>query len=185
VKVYFGSRPLDAALAAQKLLPVRALTSAPEEKIFERRAPWADAALKEDRIAFLFRYEIFPETVLRFRGEWQDQGRAMRAGDTIAQEAAMPPVSWGARLVFGARVTEIKRTPREATFSYCTLTSHAETGVNTFGLHLENGDIVARVLSRAEPGNPLMRLAGPVVMAYADWCKKKAVESILSRYLNG
>lgn len=185
MRVYFGPRSLEAELAAQKLLPVRTLTSDPKELVFERRAPWSAAALEDDRIAFLFRYEIFPEAVLRFRGEWQEAGRAMRAGDTIAQEAAMPPVSWGARLAFGARVTEVKRSPREASFSYATLSSHAETGVNTFGLHLEHGEVVARVLSRAEPGNPIMRLATPVVMAYADWCKERAVENMLGRFLNG
>lgn len=185
MKVYFGRRPLAAELAAQKLLLIRALVSDPQEKVFERRSPWAAAVLDEDRSAFLFRYEIFPDAVLRFRGEWQDENRVMREGDTIAQEAAMPPVSWGARLAFGARVTEIKRAAREASFSYSTLSSHAETGVNTFGLHLEDGEVVARVRSRAEPGNPLMRLAGPAVLAYADWCKKKAVESMLNRFLNG
>lgn len=168
MKIYLGSRPLEPELEGQKLLAIRPLTSPCTEKIFERRAACPFPTLEASRTAFLFRYEVFPERVLRFRGEWQREGRAMREGDTIVQEAAVPPFPWGARLLFGARVTEVRRKPDAASFSYATLESHAETGVNTFGLSLENGQVIARIGSRAEPGNPLMRLAGPIVMGYAD-----------------
>ena len=151
--------------------------------MFERRAPWP-GSLEPARTAFLFRYEVFPERVLRYWGEWQAEGRSMRAGDTIVQEAAMPPLAWGARLLFGARVTDVTNNSSEASFSYATLESHAETGVNTFGLRLENGQVVARVTSRAEPGNALMRMAGPVVMRYADWCKETAVDLMLRSFLS-
>ncbi len=183
MKVYFGSRPLEPELAGQKLLAIRPLISSIEEIIFERRAPCTLRALEPARTEFLFRYEIFPENILRAWGEWQGESRSMRPGDTIVQEAAMPPFPWGARLLFGARVTEVIRSPIAALFSYATLSSHAETGVNTFGLRLDKGEIVAWISSRAEPGNPLMRLAGPFVMRYADWCKEQAVELMLQRFL--
>jgi hypothetical protein len=183
MRVYLGRRALEPELGAQKLLPIRRLTRPLEEQVFERRAPWTGRSLDDDRTAFLFRYEVFPERVLRFYGEWQNEGRSMREGDTIVQEASMPPAAWGARLLFGARVTEVKRGPAEVSFSYATLASHAETGVNTFGFRLEEGRIVARITSQAEPGNALMRLAGPVVMRYADWCKEAAAELMLRRFL--
>lgn len=183
MRVYLRPRPLEPELAGQKLLAIRPLVSDVEELLFERRAPCALTSLENARTDFLFRYEIFPENVLRAWGEWRAEGRPMRPGDTIVQEAAMPPFPWGARLLFGARVTEVIRSPIAALFSYSTLTSHAETGVNTFGLRLENKEIVAWISSRAEPGNPLMHLAGPVVMRYADWCKEQAVELMLQRFL--
>jgi len=183
VRVYLGRRALESELDGQKRLPIRRLTRHFEEKVFERRAPRAGLALDDERTAFLFRYEVFPQRVLRFYGEWQGEGRSMREGDTIVQEAAMPPFNWGARLLFGARVTEIKRGPDEVSFSYATLESHAETGVNTFGFRLEGGQVVARITSRAEPGNTLMRLAGPAVMRYADWCKAVAADLMLRRFL--
>lgn len=182
MRVYLGSRSLGPELEGQKRLAIRPLASSLEELRFERRAACALPSLGE-HADFLFRYEIFPEHILRFWGEWQGEGRAMRAGDTIVQEAAMPPIPWGARLLFGARVTEVSRSPQSASFSYATLTSHAETGVNTFGLKLEGGEAVAWITSRAEPGNPLMRLAAPVVMRYADWCKEQAVTRMLERFL--
>jgi len=183
MRVYLGSRSLEPELAAQKALAIRPLVSDVEELVFERRAPFALSSLEPKHTDFLFRYEIFPENILRAWGEWRGEGRAMRPGDTIVQEAAMPPFPWGARLLFGARVTETIRSPIAALFSYATLTSHAETGVNTFGLRLDKGEIVAWISSRAEPGNPLMRLAGPVVMRYADWSKEKAVDQMLRRFL--
>lgn len=185
MRVYFGSRRLEPELAAQKRLPIRPLASSVEEIVFERRAPCPLPALDAARTEFLFRYEIFPESILRSWGEWQGGGRSMREGDTIVQEAAVPPFPWGARLLFGARVTAVRREPAAASFSYATLTSHAETGVNTFGLRLEAGSVVAWIGSQAEPGPPLMRLAGPVVMGYADWCKERAVDRMLSRFLEG
>lgn len=184
MKIYLGRRALESELGAQKLLRIRALGGPLEEQVFERRAPWPGRVLDDERTAFLFRYEVFPERILRYWGEWQSQGRGMREGDTIVQEAAMPPAAWGVRLLFGARVTEIKRGPAEVSFSYATLESHAETGINTFGFRLEDGQVVARITSQAEPGNALMRLAGPAVMRYADWCKEVAADLMLRRFLD-
>lgn len=184
MRVYLGPRPLEPELEGQKRLAIRPLASTLEEIVFERRAPCAVSSLGR-RADFVFRYEIFPEHILRYWGEWQGQARAMRAGDTIVQEAAMPPRPWGVRLLFGARVTEASLSPLSVSFSYATLTSHAETGVNTFGLKLEGGEAVAWISSRAEPGNALMRLAGPAVMRYADWCKEQAVARMLERFLDG
>lgn len=182
MRVYLGPRPLEPELERQKRLAIRPLASSLEELVFERRAPCALSSLGQ-RADFIFRYEIFPEHILRSWGEWQGEGRAMRAGDTIVQEAAMPPVPWGVRLLFGARVTEVSRSPLSVSFTYATLTSHAETGVNAFGLRLEGGEAIAWITSQAEPGNALMRLAGPVVMRYADWCKEQAVTRMLERFV--
>lgn len=184
MRAYLRPRALEPELEGQKRLAVRPPASSLEELRFERRAPCALPSLGE-RADFVFRYEIFPEHILRYWGEWQGEERLMRVGDTIVQEAAVPPLPWGVRMLFGARVTEVSRSPLSVSFSYSTLTSHAETGVNSFGLKLSGGDAVAWISSRAEPGNPLMRLAGPVVMRYADWCKERAVARMLERFLAG
>jgi len=182
MRIYLGPRALEPELEGQKLLAVRPPASSLEELRFERRAPCALSSLGE-QADFVFRYEIFPDYILRYWGEWQGAGRSMRVGDTIVQEAAVPPVPWGVRLLFGARVTEVSRSPLSVSFTYATLTSHAETGVNSFGLELSGGEAVAWITSRAEPGHPLMLLAGPVVMRYADWCKEQAVTRMLARFL--
>ena len=184
MRVYLGPRPLEPELEGQKRLAIRPLASNLEELVFERRAQCSWPSLGE-RADFVFRYEIFPERILRSWGEWRGEGRDMRAGDTIVQEAMVPPFPWGVRMLFGARVTEVICSLLSVSFSYATLTSHAETGVNSFGLRLEGGEAVAWSTSRAEPGNALMRLAGPVVMRYADWCKEQAVARMLERFLDG
>ena len=105
MQFYLGSRSLEPELKFQKILAIRPLASPLEEIVFERRAPCPVATLEPARTEFLFRYEIFPENILRAWGQWQAESREMRPGDTVVQEAAMPPVPWGARLLFGARVT--------------------------------------------------------------------------------
>lgn len=83
--------------------------------------------LRESDLGFLFRYEVFPLSILKFFGEWQLEDREMRVGDTIVQQAQIPPAC-GVHLVFGARVVSVERGAQHAGFSYGTLEGHPETG---------------------------------------------------------
>ena len=181
MRIYLGNRDLEPELEGQKRLAVRELSRPREELVVEKTAPYEGPLFP--RADFLLRYDVFPPKMLRAYGQWQAEGRElMKPGDTIVQEAAMPPFSWGARLLFGARVTDVTRTESEVSFTYKTLESHAETGINTFALRLIPGRVLARVTSRAEPGRWSMKLAGPVVMTYADWCKDVAARRMLALF---
>src|SRR5438128_1667684 len=55
-----------------------------------QRAP---SSLKELDLSFFWHYEVFPTNILTFFGRWQMERRSMQVGDTILQQAYLPPIS--------------------------------------------------------------------------------------------
>lgn len=151
------------------------------ETIFRNRVPTARRDLYACELGFLFRYEIFPPSLLRFFGEWQLEGRDMRAGDTIVQQAHVPP-GLGFRLLFGVRMLTVFRDALRAGFSYGTLEGHPETGVNEFSLSVAEGFLTARVRTLAAPGLALSRALGPFfTKPFVAFCNRQALARMVTQ----
>jgi hypothetical protein len=168
----FKARPLsfhDLGSLPSRLLPGR------------RLAPARD--LRKCNLAFLFAYDIFPPAILKFFGEWQLEGREMREGDVIVQQAQVPP-GWGARLIFGVRVIRVYWEETQAGFIYGTLAGHPETGTNEFSLSISHGGIAAAVQTVAAPALPLTRLLAPVFTnRYITFCNRQALQRMETSFL--
>ena len=100
------------------------------------------STLEGCHLNFLLRYDVFPSSVLNFFGEWQRESRLMRAGDVIIQQANLPPVKWGLKLLFGVRVLSVEQTDTRVAFTYGTLEGHPEMGTNEFSFSLAGDQIV-------------------------------------------
>lgn len=139
--------------------------------------------LRECDLGFLFRYEVFPPSILKFFGEWQREDREMRVGDTIVQQAQIPPAC-GVHLVFGVRVVNVEHGAQHAGFSYGTLRGHPETGVNAFSIARVKGGIDAIVRTTAVPGLPLSRfLARVFTNQYVIWCNRRALARMAREFV--
>lgn len=138
--------------------------------------------LRECDLRFLFCYDVFPPAILKFFGEWQLEDREMRVGDTIVQQAQIPPAR-GIHLVFGVRVVNVERTAEHAGFSYGTLREHPETGTNAFSFaHVERG-IDAVIRTAAVPALWLSRsLAHVFTNRYVTWCNRQAFARMTAQF---
>lgn len=138
--------------------------------------------LRQCKLEFLFAYDIFPLAILSFLGEWQLEGRSMREGDVIVQQAQVPP-RWGVRLVFGVRVLSVYCEKTRAGFSYGTLIGHPETGMNEFSFVVIDAGIVASVHTVAAPALPLPRLLAPVFTnRYIAFCNQQALRRMEEKF---
>lgn len=153
------------------------------ERTIKSRIPDDTRNLETSDLGFLFRYEVFPPTILKFHGEWQLAGREMRVGDVIVQQAQVPP-GWGVRLVFGVRVLSVYREETRAGFSYGTLAGHPETGTNEFSFSVIGGGILAAVKTVAAPALPLTRLLAPIFThRYIAFCNRQALQRMEEKFL--
>ncbi len=155
----------------------------PEVRL-EKPVPTARRDLRECDLDFMFRYDIFPPDILQFLGEWELDGREMRVGDTIVQQAQVPP-GRGLYLLFAVRVLAVYRDERRAGFSYGTLLGHPESGVNEFSFRATTAEIAATVRTLAAPGLALSRLLAPVfTRPYVAFCNRRALEHMVTTFLS-
>ena len=106
----------------------------------------------------------------------------MRVGDTIVQQAQIPPAC-GIHFVFGVRVVSVERAAHHAGFSYGTLRGHPETGINAFSFVHADAGIDAVIRTRAKPGLPLSRfLARVFTNRYVIWCNRRALAQMAARF---
>ncbi|MGH7231928.1 MAG: DUF1990 family protein [Nitrospiraceae bacterium] len=127
--------------------------------------------LEERDLDFFFHYDIFPPAILKFFGEWQLHHRAMKVGDVIVQQAHVPPVSIGLKLLFGVRVLSVYRSSEMAGFRYGTLMGHPETGTNEFSFSVDETSLFAAIRTVAMPGLLLSCILAPVfTKAYVAYC---------------
>ena len=134
--------------------------------------------LRELDTRFLFDYRIFPPKILTYLGEWQIQKRPMRVGDTIVQQAAIPPFkNFSQKIIFGVRVNEIINEPDRLGFSYETLEGHVERGISTFTIERSEGArVIFKIHTFSQPGNFLTRLLGPIFsVPYQTYCTRQAL----------
>ena len=131
---------------------------------------------------FLFAYEVFPRSILKFFGEWQLENRAMCAGDVIVQQAQVPP-AWGVYLVFGVRVLSVHREETQAGFSYGTLAGHPEIGTNEFSFSLVKGNVIAAVRTVAKPVLPLGLVLAPLfINRFIAFCNGQALRRMEQKF---
>jgi hypothetical protein len=142
-------------------------------------------SFEEPDTSVLFDYCIFPEFILSALPQWSAEGRKMEPGDTILQQAYLPPLKrFSLKALFGVRICAIIDEPERKGFSYETLEGHVECGISTFTLERRNGKPVFVIHTFSRPGNPLMRLVGFLAVPYQAFCTKAAGKHV-QRQLSG
>ena len=129
---------------------------------------------------FFFDYKIFPDNILIFKTEWNLDNRKMKIGDTIVQQAFLPPIkSFSQKVIFGVRISEIINEENRKGFSYETIEGHVEKGISIFTIESESNKLKFKIHTFSEPGNILTKIVGPIItIPYQKYCTKKALESV-------
>jgi len=140
-------------------------------------------SLNEIDLTFFFNYVIFPENIMSFKTQWNDENREMKIGDTIAQQAFIPPIiKFSQKIVFGVRISETINEPNRKGYSYETLEGHVEKGISTFTIEEINNKIIFQIHTFSKPGNILTQMVGPIIsVPYQTFCTKKALKNVKRR----
>ena len=108
----------------------------------------------------------------------------MQSGDTIVQQACLPPWPLSLKCVFGVRVVETFRSPTRVGFRYGTLVGHAETGESAFFFEQSGSQLEAVIHTNSLPGLWVSRLAGPFfTFPYQRYCAQQALLRMQSGFL--
>lgn len=151
--------------------------------VFRREVPTTRRDLLSCDLRFLFGYDVFPPSMIKFAADWQLDGREMRVGDTIALQTQVPP-GFGFYLVFGVRIVAMRHAAGCASFTYGTLRGHPETGINAFSFRVTKDGVVAGVETTAKPGLPLSRLLARVFTnRYVLLCNRRAAERMVEKFV--
>ena len=123
-----------------------------------------EKTLGQINLDFLFDYKIFPPNILTFMTQWGQEKRKMKIGDTILQQAFIPPTkTFSQKIIFGVRVNNIIDETDRKGFSYVTIEGHVEKGESTFTIEKGDGGLIFKIKTFSEPGNLLTKLVGPVL----------------------
>lgn len=127
-----------------------------------------------------FAYHIFSAHIMASLTQWQHEGRAMRAGDTLVQQAYLPPFrALSVKLLFGVRIHEIIDQPDVKGFSYDTLEGHVETGRSIFTVERSGAGSLIKIHTFSAPGTFLSKLVGPVFsLPYQTYCTRAALKHV-------
>ncbi len=139
------------------------------------------SAFEKINFALLFSYRIFPKNIMSYLTEWQSENREMRVGDTIVQQAFIPPfLKLSQKIIFGVRINEIISERNRVGFSYETLKGHVEMGISTFTIETDfNSDTIFKIHTFSKPGNLLAKIAGPVFsIPYQAYCTKQGLLNV-------
>jgi hypothetical protein len=131
--------------------------------------------------SFLWEYKIFPAKILTFLSQWTYENREMRIGDTIVQQAFIPPIrQFSQKIIFGVRINNIIREPTKIGFSYETLSGHVEMGVSEFTIELtEEKRTIFKIHTFSKPGNYLTKLFGPIFsVPYQTYCTRQGLMNV-------
>ena len=136
--------------------------------------------LEQLNLDFLFDYQIFPENIMIFKNQWNDENRKMKIDDTIAQQVYIPPTKvFSQKIIFGVRINQIIDQTNRKGFSYETLEGHVEKGISTFTVEQVGEKIVFNIQTFSTPGNILTKLLGPIFsVPYQTFCTKNALENV-------
>jgi len=146
--------------------------------------------LKELNLSFFFDYKIFPDNIMEYLTEWGYEKREMRVGDTIVQQAFIPPFrQFSQKIIFGVRVNKIINEPTKLGFSYETIKGHPEKGISIFTIeNTSDGKIIFKIHTFSVPGNFLAKLVGALFsIPYQKFCTKQGLKNIkhqLENHLN-
>ena len=184
MRISFGRKSLSLFLPTFKAArPSHEYRDHPPERTLSVRIGSA-VDLRACDLDFLFQYQIFPETILKFFGEWQLDGRQMRVGDVIVQESQLA-AAFGLRLIFGVRILAVQRTSTRSGFTYGTLEGHPETGTNEFFFFTAGDSLFAEIRTAAEPASWIGRILAPVVFdPYIRFCNRQALKTMQESFLD-
>lgn len=136
------------------------------------------AALNVD---FFFNYNIFPDNIMTFFTQWEFEKRKMKIGDTIVQQAFIPPSRYfSQKIIFGVRINKIINESTRLGFSYETLKGHVEIGMSTFTIEKSgSGETIFKIRTFSKPGNALTQLVGPFFsVPYQAFCTKQGLKNV-------
>ena len=137
--------------------------------------------LQELNTDFFFMYKIFPNNILTFLAQWEFESREIQVGDTIVQQAFIPPFQGlSQKIIFGVRINEIIKEQTKVGFSYETLKGHVEKGVSIFTIEQTTDKrIIFKIQTFSTPGNLLTKLVGPVLsVPYQTYCTRQALANV-------
>lgn len=137
--------------------------------------------IKELDLSFFFEYKIFPDYIMSFLTQWNFENRQMKVGDTIVQQAFIPPFKRvSQKLIFGVRVNNIINEPERIGFSYETLKGHVEKGISIFTIEKAAGKkTIFKIHTFSEPGSLISKLVGPIFsVPYQAYCTKQALLNV-------
>jgi hypothetical protein len=140
----------------------------------------SEKTLEQLNLDFLFDYKIFPSSILTFLTQWGHENRKIKIGDTILQQAFIPPTkTFSQKVIFGVRINNIIDEPERKGFSYVTVEGHVEKGESTFTIEKNNGGLIFKIKTFSEPGNLLTKLVGPIfTVPYQTFCTRTALRNV-------
>ena len=141
----------------------------------------AGKSLTDLNTDFFFDYKIFPSNILTFLAQWTYEKRKMQIGDTIVQQALIPPFRhFSQKIVFGVRINEIINEPTKIGFSYETIKGHVEMGKSIFTIEkTDSANTIFKIHTFSKPGNKLTQLLGPMFsLPYQTFCTRQALRSV-------
>ncbi|PWG78005.1 hypothetical protein DDR33_24535 [Pararcticibacter amylolyticus] len=136
--------------------------------------------LTELPINFLFDYNIFPDYIMTALCQWKSEKRNMCVGDTIVQQAFLPPTRYFShKILMGVRINNIINESKRLGFSYETLEGHIEQGVSTFMIEeLEEGKIIFKIHTFSKPQHILAKLVSRIFsVPYQVFCTNQALKN--------
>lgn len=130
---------------------------------------------------FFFNYNIFPGNIMTFLTQWEFEKRKMQIGDTIVQQALIPPSRhFSQKIIFGVRINKIINESTRLGFSYETLKGHVEMGMSTFTIEKpDSGGMIFKIHTFSKPGNVLTQLVSPIFsVPYQTFCTAQVLKNV-------
>jgi hypothetical protein len=130
---------------------------------------------------FLFDYKVFPASIMTYLTQWNFEKRQMLIGDTIVQQAFIPPFRHlSQKIIFGVRINKIINEPTRIGFSYETLKGHVEKGISIFTIEkTADQKAIFKVHTFSQPGNMLTKLVGPIFsVPYQTFCTRQGMLNV-------
>jgi hypothetical protein len=144
-----------------------------------------DKSLGQINLDFLFDYKIFPPNIMTYMTQWGMEKRKMQLGDTILQQALIPPTKYfSQKIIFGVRINKIFDEKDRRGFSYETIDGHVEKGESTFTIEQTEQRLIFKIQTFSRPGNLLTKLVGRIfTVPYQAYCTRRALENVRQQIL--
>jgi uncharacterized protein (UPF0548 family) len=122
---------------------------------------------------------------MTFMTQWELEKRTMKIGDTILQQALIPPTKFfSQKITFGVRINKIINEENKKGFSYETIEGHVEKGESTFTVEQEKSKMIFKIQTFSEPGNLLTNVVGPIfTLPYQAYCTRRALDNVKHQIL--
>lgn len=182
MKIYLRNQAdnFDKLLAALMTKPIMMFEKTKLKEKTSTISIRTEKKLEQINLDFLFNYKIFPSNIMTYMTQWEKENRKIRIGDTILQQAFIPPAKvFSQKIVFGVRINNIIDEVGEKGFSYQTIVGHVEKGESTFTIENSDHGLIFKIKTFSKPGNLLTKLVGPLfTVPYQAYCTKRALENV-------